>query len=63
VPHPELPPGDISFLEHIPPTGTKMSMKINSQPEKLGPEGEINKVNGAYIRTLYFYFGALGQME
>jgi hypothetical protein len=64
TPHPELPVGDISFLEHIPPTGTKMSMKINSQPEKLGPESEMNKVDGTYNRTLYFYFGALKkQME
>lgn len=57
VPHPDLPVGDISFLEHIPPTGTKMSMKINSLPEKFGPESEINKVNGTFKRTLYFYFG------
>ncbi|MBA7544649.1 Beta-galactosidase [subsurface metagenome] len=57
VSHPQLPEGDISFLEHIPPTGTKMSTKINSMPEKLGPESEINKVDGTYNRTLYFYFG------
>jgi len=59
IPHPDLPLGDISFLEHIPPTGTKMSMKINSLPEKLGPESEINPVNGTFKRTLYFYFGTL----
>jgi hypothetical protein len=63
TPHPELPPGDISFLEHIPPTGTKMSAKINALPETLGPEGNKNKVIGTCNRTLYFYFGSLDQMK
>jgi hypothetical protein len=62
-PHPELPVGDISFLDHIPPTGTKMSTRINSLPKSLGPESEINKVDGAYNRTIYFYFGVLDQIE
>jgi len=57
--HPLLPPGDISFLDHIPPTGTKMSMRINAQPEKLGPSSQMNKIDGVFERTIYFYFGEL----
>lgn len=58
-PHPELPPGDISFLDNIPPSGTKMSTRINSRPEKLGPSSHKNKVNDTFNRTLYFYFSTL----
>lgn len=58
-PHPDLPPGDISFLDTIPPTGTKMSTKINAGPETTGPAGQNNEIHKNYKRTLYFYFGAL----
>lgn len=57
--HPELPPGSISFLEHIPPTGTKMSKKINMHPELLGPQSFKNNVDGTFSRTIYFFFGIL----
>ena len=57
--HPDLPIGDISFLDSIPPTGTKMSMRINSQPEKLGSSSQMNNIDGIFKRTLYFYFGEL----
>jgi len=59
TPHPDLPTGNISFLDHIPPTGTQMSMHINSQPERLGPSSQMNKIDGVFKRTLYFYFGEL----
>lgn len=58
-PHPDLPIGDISFLDYIPPTGTKMSVRINAQPERLGPSSQMNEIDGVFERTLYFYFQEL----
>ncbi|MFO7657707.1 MAG: glycoside hydrolase family 2 TIM barrel-domain containing protein [Bacteroidales bacterium] len=57
--HPKLPAGDISFLEHIPPTGTKMSKKINMHPEALGPQSFKNNIDSTFSRTIYFFFGIL----
>ncbi|KOS08229.1 glycoside hydrolase [Flavobacterium akiainvivens] len=57
VPLPELPKGDISFLEAIPPIGGKLSFSLNDNTASLGPLGELNKLNGTKSRTLYFYFG------
>jgi len=54
--HPALPRGDISFLDHIPATGTKMATSINGQAPGYGPMGDINEVNGTFTRKLYFYF-------
>lgn len=56
-PHPDLPPGNISFLDNIPPIGTKLALNINPNTQVLGPGSELNKVNGPVKRTLYFYFG------
>lgn len=56
-PHPQLPSGNISFLDHIPPLGTKLALNISADTEKLGPTGAWNKVKGPIQRTLYFYFG------
>jgi len=56
-PHPGLPAGDISFLDLIPATGSKMSTSINARPHTFGPESFINSVDTTYHRTLYFYFG------
>jgi hypothetical protein len=56
-PHPDLPPGNISFLDHIPPTGTKLALNINQNTKALGPASEPNQVNATVTRTLYFYFG------
>ncbi|UCH13761.1 MAG: glycoside hydrolase family 2 protein [Bacteroidales bacterium] len=61
-PHPNLPPGDISFLDRIPPTGSKMGTRINA-PKSLGPESQINEVNDTFERTLYFYFGSVRELE
>ncbi|HEY4789323.1 MAG TPA: glycoside hydrolase family 2 TIM barrel-domain containing protein [Bacteroidales bacterium] len=55
--YPELPIGDISFLDCIPPIGTKMATGVSPNAAKLGPEGELNKLNGSFKHILYFYFG------
>lgn len=57
--HPTLPPGDISFLDAIPPIGTKMSTGISSRTSQLGPNSEWTKMSGLKERTLYFYFALL----
>ena len=46
------PPGTVSFLNAIPPIGTKFH-----PPEELGPQGEPFIANGTYSGSLYFYFG------
>jgi len=56
-PHPELPVGNISFLDAIPPIGTKLALNISYNTSQLGPQSEPNKINGSKKRTLYFYFG------
>ena len=63
TPHPALPPGDLSFLDAIPPTGTKMSTRINAGPETTGPQGQPNLMEGSYGHTLYFDFGILPAAE
>ncbi len=62
-PHPSLPPGDISFLDRIPPIGSKMSTRINARPATMGPESQTNDVNNTFERTLYFYFGLVNDLE
>ncbi|HYQ58366.1 MAG TPA: glycoside hydrolase family 2 TIM barrel-domain containing protein, partial [Draconibacterium sp.] len=57
--YPALPKGDISFLDAIPPLGTKLAMGISNNTWNLGPSGELNKMDQAKKRTLYFYFGLL----
>ena len=56
-PFPELPVGDISFLDCIPAMGTKLALNISSNTSALGPQSEPTKINGPVKRTLYFYFG------
>jgi hypothetical protein len=56
-PHPELPAGNLSFLDRIPPIGTKLALNINTNTRSLGPQSEWNTVDGVTKRTLYFYFG------
>ncbi len=55
--YPQLPPGNISFLDCIPPIGTKLAMGVTSNAAVYGPQGEMNHLNGLKSRTLYFYFG------
>ncbi|MCG2614237.1 glycoside hydrolase family 2 [Terrimonas sp. NA20] len=56
-PHPELPVGNLSFLDAIPPIGTKLALNISANTSQLGPQSEPNKISGITKRTLYFYFG------
>ncbi|MEO5910523.1 MAG: glycoside hydrolase family 2 TIM barrel-domain containing protein, partial [Pelobium sp.] len=58
-PSPDLPKGDISFLDGIPAIGSKLGMKITPHPERYGPQGETNEFSGEQKRTLYFYFGLM----
>lgn len=55
--YPALPPGNISFLDGIPPIGTKLATGINASARDLGPASLPNKSTGPVKRTLYFYFG------
>ncbi len=56
-PFPDLPVGNLSFLDCIPPMGTKLALNISSNTSALGPQSEPNHLNGSFKRTLYFYFG------
>jgi hypothetical protein len=56
-PHPEIPIGNISFLDCIPPIGTKLATGLTTNTRVYGPQSELNHVNGTMKRTLYFYFG------
>ena len=57
--NPALPPGDLSFLDAIPPIGTKMSTRLNANARSTGPRGEPNHIDGTFSHTLYFDFGIL----
>ncbi len=57
--YPPLPSGDLSFLDAIPPVGTKLAMGISNDTWNLGPRGEMNKFDKPVKRTLFFYFGLL----
>lgn len=56
-PHPEIPVGNISFLDCIPPIGTKLATGLTTNTRVYGPMSELNHVSGSKKRTLYFYFG------
>ncbi len=56
---PDLPPGDISFMDAISPVGTKMSTRLNASARSTGPQGEPNQLDGTFTHTLYFNFGIL----
>ena len=56
-PHPEVPAGNISFLDCIPPIGTKLAVGLTTNTRVYGPQSELNHVSGSKKRTLYFYFG------
>jgi hypothetical protein len=54
---PELPVGNISFLDAIPPMATKLATGLTTNTRVYGPMSELNHMNGNQKRTLYFYFG------
>jgi hypothetical protein len=56
-PHPEIPVGNISFLDCIPPIGTKLAMGLTTNTRVYGPQSELNHLSGTKKRALYFYFG------
>src|SRR6185503_4553940 len=56
-PHPEIPIGNISFLDCIPPIGTKLAMGLTTNTRVYGPQSELNHLSGTKKRTLFFYFG------
>jgi len=57
-PHPLLPVGDISFLDAIPPVGSKMGIS-NEEVRQLGPMSDLNILEKPLKRTLYFYFKSI----
>ena len=56
-PAPDLPAGNISFLDAIPPIGTKLALNISYNAAVLGPQSEWAVINKPVKHTLYFYFG------
>ena len=56
-PFPALPPGNLSFLDAIPPLGTKLALNIDANTARLGPSGELNTISGTKKRSIWFYFG------
>ena len=56
-PFPELPTGNISFLDCIPPMGSKLATGLTTNTKVYGPMSELNHLSGSKKRTLYFYFG------
>ncbi|KUG09129.1 glycoside hydrolase family 2 protein [Solirubrum puertoriconensis] len=56
-PFPPLPTGNLSFLDAIPPLGTKLALNIDADTRNLGPQSELNHLSGRRKRTLYFFFG------
>jgi hypothetical protein len=55
--YPQLPTGNVSFLDAIPAIGSKLALGINNNAGVNGPAGELNKMRDQVDRTLYFYFG------
>jgi hypothetical protein len=55
--HPEIPAGNISFLDCIPPIGTKLATGLTTNTKVYGPQSELNHISGSKKRILYFYFG------
>ena len=55
--YPALPVGNVSFLDAIPPMGSKLALGVSPNAKNLGPLGELNHLSGSKKRTLLFYFG------
>lgn len=56
-PHPALPVGNISFLDNIPATGSKMGISP-ANVRGFGPQSDLAEVKSPVKRTIYFYFGS-----
>jgi hypothetical protein len=55
--YPDLPPGDISFLDCIPALGSKLAMGLTTDASVYGPEGKPSELSGIKKHKLWFYFG------
>jgi hypothetical protein len=55
--YPELPVGDISFLDCIPPVGSKLAMGLTTDASVYGPAGKPTEMSGVKKHKLWFYFG------
>jgi hypothetical protein len=55
--HPELPTGNISFLDAIPPIGSKLATGLTTNTRVYGPQSETNHLKATKTRSLLFYFG------
>lgn len=55
--YPELPPGDISFLDCIPALGSKLATGLTTDASVYGPEGNPTEINGTRKHKIWFYFG------
>lgn len=55
--YPELPPGDISFLDCIPPVGSKLATGLTTDASVYGPAGKPTEMSGLKEHKLWFYFG------
>jgi hypothetical protein len=55
--YPELPPGDISFLDCIPALGSKLATGLTTDASVYGPAGRLTQMSGPNKHKLCFYFG------
>ena len=58
--YPPLPVGNISFLDGIPPIGTKLAMGISNDTWNLGHEGELNTMKLPGKTNTLFLFRVAG---
>jgi hypothetical protein len=55
--YPELPVGDISFLDCIPALGSKLATGLTTDASVYGPAGKPTEMSGPKKHKLWFYFG------
>jgi hypothetical protein len=55
--YPELPVGDISFLDCIPALGSKLATGLTTDASVYGPAGKLTDMSGPKKHKLWFYFG------
>jgi hypothetical protein len=55
--YPELPSGDISFLDCIPALGSKLATGLTTDASVYGPAGKLTELSGVKRHNLWFYFG------